>query len=132
MRKFGRTGVVLMAMAGMFVLNQGTAQALETYCWAEDGDAGGVSCQIWHEADGQHVDSVKFDAYGEHLTIYDLVEDGKGVMAEVNGQPYWGAPSAYGPIEFNLSIAEGTKVTLTSCQTNNGSVYDCASRTATA
>ncbi|MFI5809045.1 hypothetical protein [Streptomyces sp. NPDC051561] len=125
MRKFSRVAVVFAASVALVGLNQGSASALEAHCWTADSDDGGKSCQIWHEANGAHVDSVRFNSYGETLWVYDLVSDGKGVTAFVNGREYPGRPSDYGPVEYNLSIAEGTKVELTSCQTDNGRVYDC-------
>ncbi|MEU3243256.1 MULTISPECIES: hypothetical protein [unclassified Streptomyces] len=132
MRKLGRLVVVLAALAASFGLTQGSASALVAFCYNDDGDAGGRSCSIYHEADGYRVDSVKFDAYGEHLTVNDLVTDSKGVAAYVNGVRYPGQPSDYGPVTYNLSISEGTKVVLTSCQTNNGKEYDCHSENAIA
>ncbi|MGW3241651.1 hypothetical protein [Streptomyces sp. NPDC001070] len=132
MRKLGRLVVVLAALAACFGLNQGSAFAMEAFCFANDGDAGGVSCYIYHEEDGYHVDSVKFDAWGEILTINDLVANGEGVAAYINGVRYPGQPSAYGPVQYNLSIAEGTRVEVTSCQTDAGREYDCHTEWATA
>ncbi|MET8291343.1 hypothetical protein ABZV80_40070 [Streptomyces sp. NPDC005132] len=125
MRKFGRLVVVLAALAACFGLTQTSASAMEAFCFNDDGDAGGRSCYIYHEADGHHVDSVKFEALGEYLTINDLVSDGKGVAAYVNGVRYPGQSSVYGPVTYNLTISEGTTVVLTSCQTDNGTEYDC-------
>ncbi|MFJ9721712.1 hypothetical protein ACIRP3_03100 [Streptomyces sp. NPDC101209] len=126
MRKLGRLALVFAAFAALFGLQQGNAYALEATCFTADGDAGGKSCYIWHEdSSGHHVDSVKFDALGEYLTITDLVANGEGVAAYVNGVRYPGQSAAYGPVQYNLSIADGTSVKLESCQTDNGKEYDC-------
>ncbi|MEU9235127.1 hypothetical protein [Streptomyces subrutilus] len=125
MRNFGRIAVVFAASTALVALGQSSASALEAYCWTNDGDSGGKSCQIYHEANGKRVDSVRFLAAGEHLSITDLAADGKGVMAYVNGDVYWGAPSSYGTMDYDLKITDGTLVELKSCQTDNGRVYDC-------
>jgi hypothetical protein len=125
-RKVGRFVVVFAAMGALFGLNQGSATAMEAFCFTNDGDDGGKSCYIYHEdKDGNHVDSVKFDAWGEILTVNDLVANGEGVVAYVNGDRYPGMPSAYGPQRYDLSIKEGTSVELKSCQIKDGREYDC-------
>ncbi|MEU4210824.1 hypothetical protein AB0F13_12670 [Streptomyces sp. NPDC026206] len=90
-------------------LNQGSASALEVYCWTADSDAGGKPYQIWHEASSQRVDSVRCHSYSADLYIYRWVSDGKGVMAYVNGEEYPGRPSEYGPITYNLGVTEGAR-----------------------
>ncbi|MCL6670125.1 hypothetical protein [Streptomyces panaciradicis] len=66
----GRAALVFAAFAALFGLQQGNACALEATCFTADGDAGGKCCYVWHQdSTGQRVDSVKFDALGECLTI---------------------------------------------------------------
>ncbi|MGW4201270.1 hypothetical protein [Streptomyces sp. NPDC004726] len=114
------------ALFAMFALSQGSASALERYCTYNDGDAGGRSCWIYHEnSRGIRVDMVYFEAYGEKLHISDYEANGEGVVAYVNGTPYYWTRGNQTGFTWNLSFAEGTTITLTSCQTNGTREYDC-------
>ncbi|MFF0746340.1 hypothetical protein ACFYVL_38700 [Streptomyces sp. NPDC004111] len=134
MRAIGRIAVVgsmVLASAGLSV---GSASALYAVCWDADNDAGGVNCSISHEENSWgSVDNVNFQAYGEVLHISDLLANGKGVGAYVEGKwyPFNGTSDDPG-VTYNLSFTEGQKITLTSCQTNNGTRYDCHTEYATA
>lgn len=60
-----------------------------------------------------------FDDYGEHLYLYDADKDGAGVYGQyrigsVTRSVYWGG-GAGTEGDFNLSIAEGTKVDIRVC-----------------
>lgn len=134
MRIFGRialAGAMALASVGLSV---GSASALYSVCWDAEDDAGGVNCSISHEENSWGaVDNVAFYAYGEHLSIVDLLNNGKGVGAYVEGKWYAHNRQAYeGSTDYNLSFAEGQQITLTSCQTNNGTRYDCHTEYATA
>ncbi|MFC9590801.1 hypothetical protein ACFTUC_13605 [Streptomyces sp. NPDC056944] len=126
MRKFGRLAVVFAALAALFGLNQGSAFALESYCTYNDGDDGGKSCWIYHEnSSGGRVDMVYFEAYGEKLHISDYEANGEGVVAYVNGTPYYWTKGNQTGYVWNLSFAEGASITLKSCQTDGAAEYDC-------
>lgn len=116
-------------------------------CFAASDDNGGVNCEIdyWPNSDtnpNNLAGAAGFRAYGEHLYVEDLKADGRGVYVAARwydsstGLNHYydykltsGAGSGY---DENLSIPEGIKVTVTGCQTDNGSLLNCISRTATA
>ncbi|MFI6284986.1 hypothetical protein ACIBCM_09545 [Streptomyces sp. NPDC051018] len=134
MRKPGRIATVAVAAGALFALNQGSALAIEAGCWTNDGDPGGKSCRIYHQGPGNiRVDMVRFMSYGEQLTLSDYAANGEGVMAIVNGEKYYWSGGAGTGTTFNLSFAEGTRVTLTSCQTRSDrDPYDCHTEQAVA
>lgn len=73
---------------------------------------------------------VTFKAHGEVLEAADLYPDGRGVRAYL----HWGRTKSASvtnsgklyPVPRNLSIPEGTPVSLTMCYTQHGQVVSCA------
>lgn len=73
----------------------------------------------------------KFDDLGEHLMVGDIAKDGKGTRAYL----HWAGGNSASvrvaghakPLDRrDLSIAEGTKVTLTVCYTKRGVDVQCS------
>ncbi|MFF4710704.1 hypothetical protein ACFY2V_04755 [Streptomyces eurythermus] len=107
-------------------LTTGTASALTHGCAVSSNDAGGLDCWVQHEESGWGaVDSTNFYAYGERLYLSDLLNNGKGVGAYVEGTWYRHTGEAYEGTEYNLSFEEGRSISVKACQTDNGSIYDC-------
>ncbi|MGH3118670.1 MAG: hypothetical protein ACRDQ2_16465 [Gaiellales bacterium] len=131
MSKLTLVGVLSASFVGLMPAN---ALALEASCFgAGVSDPDGVSCLIAHEdSAGNRVDRVYFDAYGEVLHIADYAANGEGVVAYVNGIPYYLTTGANTDRTVNLNYTEGTRLPITSCQTNNGNEYDCHTEYATA
>jgi hypothetical protein len=130
MRTLLRLALVATFTALSVGLTAGNATAVDSECWSDDGDPGGVSCWIQHLGKYTVDDHVEFRANGEVLIVADLTRNGRGVVAYVNGERY---PSLGGDTrEFNLSFAEGATIHLTSCRTNNGAEFDCLPATAKA
>ncbi|MFE9691241.1 hypothetical protein [Micromonospora sp. NPDC005806] len=141
MRNRARVGIVA-AMAAVLVGVTSTAAYADYYtssCGAASNDPGGRDCWImfWH--DGIAVGDGEFWAYGERLVAIDSYADGRGVYVGAqwydNGMHYndyrltSGANTSH---TLDLSIPEGTSVTFTSCQTDNGSLLNCRTVTAMA
>ncbi|MBC9715655.1 hypothetical protein H9Y04_24220 [Streptomyces sp. TRM66268-LWL] len=130
----GATAAMLFgAMAGVAHADSGVAG-----CGAEPSDAGGVSCTFWfYKPDGNTEAGIAgFVAYGEHISAQDRDVDGRGVFISASWsggyKELWVTGGDTSRKEANLSIAEGVSVTVKACQTNNGSLINCATRTAKA
>ena len=74
---------------------------------------------------------VEFSSYGETLKAVDTFGDGRAVRAYL----HWGRTGSAqvtdagfdpNPAEKNLSIAEGTVVSLTMCYTKNDHIVNCS------
>lgn len=109
-RRIAVTGALAVAVCGLSVSSASAGQ--NAYVWGKYGH-------------------VKFEQYGEVLTASDDWHDGYGVRAYL----HWGGNQSAGvtddgpepyPESRNLSIPEGTKVSLTMCYTNNGADVRCS------
>lgn len=134
MKAIGRitlAGAMAVASLGLSV---NSASALQAYCWDSTNDAGGVDCSINHEENSWGtVDHVEFRAYDEIVYITDMLNNGKGVGAYVEGTWYPHNGTAADPgSTYDFDFAEGRQITLTSCQTDNGTRYDCHTEYGTA
>ncbi|MER6994213.1 hypothetical protein [Streptomyces sp. NPDC000410] len=127
-RGLGRMALVGAIAAGPIATTHGSAYALTYECWdtGDTTDPGGRSCLIRHQnAAGMNVDYAYFNAYDETLTLSDYEANGEGVVAYVEGNRFPLTSGANTSYTWDLDYAEGTSVMLKSCQTDNGSEYDC-------
>lgn len=141
MRTRARVGLVA-AMSAVLVGVSSTAAYADyntSGCNAASNDAGGRDCWImfWH--DGIAVGDGEFMAYDERLLAIDSYADGRGVYVGAKWwdggyhyNDYWLTSGANTSHLLDLNIPEGVTVTLTSCQTDNGSLLNCRDATATA
>jgi hypothetical protein len=143
MRNRARVGIVA-ALATVLVAATGTAAYADYYtsgCRVPSNDAGGLDCwaMFWH--DGIAVGDGEFWAYGEKLVAIDSYADGRGVYV---GATWWqGSTKHENGLKLtsgaNTSrtldlgdIPEGTSVTFTACQTDDGALLHCRTQTARA
>lgn len=142
MRTRTRVGVVA-ALATVLVGATSTVAYADTYnywCETAGNDAGGRNCVVaFYNGGGTNVGDADFKAYGEVIYLRDYVADGRGVFASAawydGGNRYaehWLTAGANTIYELNLSIPEGTHVTFTVCQTNDGYLLNCVDQTAIA
>jgi hypothetical protein len=123
------------------------ADVYTSTCFASVDDSGGVDCEVDYFPNSDTnpnnlAGAAGFEAYGEHLYAYDFKADGRGVYVAARWYDshtglnhfydYRLTSGAHTSHDENLSIPEGIKVTLTGCQTDNGSLLNCRNRTATA
>ncbi|MFG2101840.1 hypothetical protein ACGFJ5_14680 [Micromonospora echinaurantiaca] len=110
-------------------------------CRAAYNDAGGRDCWTMFWDEGVVLGDGTFYAYGERLTAYDTTADGRGVYV---GATWWEGSTRHengfklttgagtnGSLDLG-NIPEGTSVTVTACQTDNGTLYTCRTQTAIA
>lgn len=143
MRTRARVGIVA-ALATVLVGATSTA-AYADYntggCRNANGDAGGLDCWVMFWDDGVALGGGDFHAYGERLSAYDSWADGRGVYV---GATWWEGSQRHDN-GFKLTsgantsrsldlgnIPEGTSVTFTSCQTDDGALLNCRTQTARA
>ncbi|MFI7410821.1 hypothetical protein ACIBU0_19375 [Streptomyces sp. NPDC049627] len=148
MRRIARLGTVGAGAALLLGAMSSVSYAAgyvdpKSSCASSEQDAGGVDCRVQFYTDSNYnVYSALswFDAYGEELGAWDQATDGRGSYSKatwtVSGTTHTAEVYATGGVgdlkTKDLSIPEGVRVTLKACQTDNGGLYNCHSRTATA
>ncbi|MCG5435238.1 hypothetical protein [Micromonospora foliorum] len=105
-------------------------------------DGSGRDCFVnyYHAGVSDLVGHGSFSAHGERLVARDKYADGRGVYVGAtwwagstqHADGFWLTSGAGAYRELDLSIAEGTSVTLTVCQTDNGNLINCRTQTAIA
>lgn len=140
MRTRARMGLVGAAAAVLVGTMSGVAWADNNIatCTTSSTDAGGRDCDFWfYKEDGNTlVGYGSFRADGEHLVGHDRWTDGRGVFVSASwsgGYKEIWLTGGNGDYEnANLSITDGTSVSVTSCQTDNGALLNCRTQTARA
>lgn len=134
------------AVAALFVGGTSSAAYADTYTSScqNGGFDNGKDCTVnyYHGSTSERASEGAFYSYGEHLYAYDALADGRGVYVAVRWYDsstglnhfyeYKLTSGAGTDHDENLSMPEGTSVTFTACQTDNGSLLNCRNRTATA
>ncbi|MFG3705747.1 hypothetical protein ACGF7U_13575 [Micromonospora sp. NPDC047670] len=139
MRKRARAGVVA-ALATVLVASTSTA-AYADYYGCESAGGSSLDCHVIYGDSTSSKGEGWFLAYGERLYAYDGAADGRGVYVNAT----WWSGSTRHENGFRLTsgqytsrtldlgdIAEGTSVTFTTCQTNDGNLLNCRTQTARA
>lgn len=127
MRKRTRAGIVAALATALVTLTSTAAYASDvSMVYYDDNDrvtGGGI-----------------FYGYGEKLNAFDERADGLGIYVHAEWSAggtrlwnsYWLTSGAGTSHTLDLDIAEGTRVDLKVCQTDNGSLRNCRYATATA
>lgn len=140
MRKRAKAGIVASLATALVTLTSTAAYAATTIsasCSAAPDDGGGRDCKVLYYSNNLLASYGDFYANGEKLHAYDNIADGRGIYVEAQWR-------AAGSTQFeshrltsgagtqqtwDLNIAEGTSVTFTVCQTDNGSLVNCRAQT---